>query len=342
MENLASRESGLLTARADRLGSVHSIDRVVMTVPDLAEAKRFFEAFGLRCDQQTTDAPLNIGTREHPHVWLTLLAGAKKQLLYVRYGAYETDYTAIQEKAASLHLSGNAPHECASAITGTGGLWLTDPDGVQVQIVVADKSSPDAKTRATEGKRIPAGKGAAPSRSTAPKVYPRYLSHVLFFTADVQKALDFYVGVLGLRLSDRSETDIAFLHGAYGSDHHLAAFVKADGPGVHHLSWDVGSVHEVGLGAEQMRRNGYTRGWGVGRHVLGSNYFYYVRDPWGSYAEYSFDIDYIPADLDWPAANHPGEDSFYVWGPEPPHDFATNYEVAREAGAATIDAGKID
>ena len=35
---------------------------------------------------------------------------------------------------------------------------------------------------------------------------------------------------------------------------------------------------------------------GVGRHVLGSNYFYYVQDPWGSFAEYSYDIDFVPAD----------------------------------------------
>ena len=40
----------------------------------------------------------------------------------------------------------------------------------------------------------------------------------------------------------------------------------------------------------------------MGRHVLGSNYFYYVRDPWGSYAEYSHDIDFVPAGSIWPAA----------------------------------------
>jgi hypothetical protein len=62
--------------------------------------------------------------------------------------------------------------------------------------------------------------------------------------------------------------------------------------------------------------------------VLGSNYFHYVRDPWGSYAEYSSDIDYIPVDHDWKAADHPPEDSFYVWGPVPPQDFAFNYEAA--------------
>jgi catechol 2,3-dioxygenase len=78
----------------------------------------------------------------------------------------------------------------------------------------------------------------------------------------------------------------------------------------------------------QMADAGYTQGWGLGRHVVGSNYFHYVRDPWNSYAEYSADIDYIPAGQDWPPSDHPDEDSFYQWGPPPPEDFANNYELA--------------
>jgi len=64
--------------------------------------------------------------------------------------------------------------------------------------------------------------------------------------------------------------------------------------------------------------------------VLGSNYFRYVRDPWGSYAEYSFDIDFIPSGYDWPSADYPPEDSLYVWGPDVPEDFVRNYEVGDE------------
>jgi len=120
---------------------------------------------------------------------------------------------------------------------------------------------------------------------------------------------------------------IAFVHGVHGSDHHLMAFAKSHAPGLHHSSWDVGSADEVGLGSEQMRNAGFARGWGVGRHVLGSNFFYYVKDPWGSFAEYSFDIDFVPHDLDWPAADHPPEDSFYVWGPPPLEEFIENHEV---------------
>lgn len=134
--------------------------------------------------------------------------------------------------------------------------------------------------------------------------------------------------VLGLRLSDRSGDVVAFLHGPHGSDHHLVAFAKSTGPGLHHSSWDVGSIDEVGCGAEQMRNAGFPEGWGVGRHVLGSNYFYYVRDPWGSFAEYSFDIDYVPHEIDWPPADHAPADSLYVWGPEVPEFFFVNFEQA--------------
>jgi len=128
-------------------------------------------------------------------------------------------------------------------------------------------------------------------------------------------------------LSDRSGDNIAFMHGRHGSDHHMLAFVKSSSPGLHHTSWDVPFIDQVGLGAMQMADKGFDRGWGVGRHVLGSNFFHYVRDPWGSYAEYSCDIDYIPADVDWEAQDHAAEDSFYIWGPTPPDDFAENHEA---------------
>ena len=76
-----------------------------------------------------------------------------------------------------------------------------------------------------------------------------------------------------------------------------------------------------------MLEQGYARGWGLGRHVLGSNFFHYVRDPWGSYSEYSADIDYVPANCDWPSGDHPPQDSLYVWGPNLPEDFIQNFEA---------------
>ena len=104
------------------------------------------------------------------------------------------------------------------------------------------------------------------------------------------------------------------------------AFAKSDARGFHHCSWDVASFNEVGLGGMQMADNGFAAGWGLGRHVLGSNYFHYVRDPWGSYSEYSNDIDFVSAGGEWKASHVSPDNGFYLWGPLPPADFAFNYE----------------
>ena len=303
---------------------VHSIDRFVFTVPDLAEAERFYAAFGL--DVRRASGRLDLHTFGHPHCWASVFeADGAKRLAYVRYGIDEADLPVFRERVAR-HGIACQPHALAPRRGDAGGLWLRNPDGTAVQLAVAPKVSPSMKTQ-RRPRPIPSpGQGAAPARSAVGAVQPCALSHVLFFCADVPRMVAFNTEVLGLRLSDRSDDIIAFMHGVHGSDHHLVAYAKSHAPGLHHSSWEVQSLDDVGSGAEQMRANGFERGWGLGRHVLGSNYFHYVRDPWGSFAEYSFDIDFVPHDLDWPAANHPPHDSLYVWGPPVPDDFITNHE----------------
>ena len=309
---IVSRRTGVL--------AVHSLDRFVFSVPQLEEAENFYRAFGL--DVRRRDGQLDLYTFGHPHCWATLVqCDGPKQLQFVRYGIFADDAPAMQERINASGLA-SKPHPLGTA----DGIWLTDPDGIATQIVVADKASPSAKTVLAPRPRVAPGQGASPKRSVVQKIRPRYLSHMLRFSPDVLRMTDFCKKVLGLRLSDSAGEGIAFIHTPHGSDHHLVAFAKSGAPGFHHSSWDVGSIHDVGLGAEQMRNAGYTKGWGVGRHVLGSNYFHYVRDPWGSYCEYSCDIDYVPHDLDWPAADHHPEDAFYVWGPAVPEDFVTNFE----------------
>ncbi|HVZ45828.1 MAG TPA: VOC family protein [Ramlibacter sp.] len=309
----------LAARRPDALG-VHSVDRVVFAVPDLSEAQSFYRAFGL--DTRRQGDHLDVYTAGGSHCWMSIHeSGPRKQLQYLRLGAFAQDLEALREVIASRGIATEA-----HPLSDGEGLWLRTPDAVAIQIVAAPKVSPGAKTQPLSPAPVAAGRRAAPARSRVARVRPRTLSHVLLFTADVSRMLAFSREVLGLRLSDHSGDIIAFMHGAHGSDHHLIAFAKSDAPGLHHTSWDVGSIDEVGHGAEQMRAAGYVQGWGVGRHVLGSNYFYYVRDPWGSYAEYSFDIDFVPHDVEWPAADHRPEDSLYVWGPPPPDNFTTNYE----------------
>ncbi|MEJ8859475.1 VOC family protein [Variovorax robiniae] len=301
---------------------VHSLDRFVFTVPELDVAVRFYDAFGLQL--RRTNGQLDLRTCGHPHTWGSVFqAPGPKKLQYLRFACFAEDFDAIAARVDELKIPRCAPHPLGNA----EGLWLMHPDGFPVQVVVGPKSMADTRSTPVVQEEVPVGTGASLARSRIPKVHPRRLSHVLLFSPDVKAAADFYEQALGLRVSDSSADIIVFLHGVHGSDHHLIAMAKSNGPGLHHSSWDVGSIDEVGRGMEQMLTAGHTQGWGVGRHVLGSNYFYYVRDPWGSYAEYSFDIDYVPGDFDWTSADHPPEDSFYAWGPKVPEEFVTNHEV---------------
>jgi catechol 2,3-dioxygenase-like lactoylglutathione lyase family enzyme len=307
------------TKRPGELG-VHSLDHFSMTVPKMSVAEKFYSSFGL--DLKANGNQLALSTFENPHPWGLLSEGASKKLKYVSFGAFGEDIADLQKRVESSGVKLMDPPQGFDS----NGFWFADPDGILIQVKVAEKSSPNRKM-SFEMKSAPAASRGAPYRRLAAPVRPRRIAHILLFTTNVSQTLDFYRRTMGLRLSDRSGEGIAFLHGIHGSDHHMIAVAASSAPGFHHVSWDVANVNLVGLGAIQMVDKGFTAGWGLGRHVLGSNYFHYVRDPWGSYSEYSSDIDYIPADCDWEAVDHPPEDSFYLWGPELPKDFVTNYEA---------------
>lgn len=290
----------------DSFLAIHSVDRCSIAVPDLGEAERFYLAFGL--EVRRVGDTLRVGAHGGGHPVLEIQRATRYRLLGLSLGIHAADLP---------RFAGHLDHCGIRFTSGDDSLRLHDGDGTAIELVVAAKTSPSA----------PSGllpRAMAPRRAAVATVRPVCFSHLLLFAPDVRAAVDFYGRVLGLRLSDRSGDGIAFMHTPHGSDHHLIAFAKSTGPGLHHTSWQVRSLDEVGLGAMQLAARGYAEGWGVGRHVLGSNYFHYAKAPWGGYAEYSFDMDHIAAGSDWAAADHAAEDSFYVWGPPPPPDFAHN------------------
>ncbi len=311
------------TKRQGELG-VHSMDSFTMIVPDLMVAEKFYTSFGL--DVREEGAGLGLYTASNPHRWMTLAEGPRKQLNALSFGVFEEDFEPMRKRVEAQGITlMDAPKGIES-----NGFWFRDINGLLIEVKVCAKSSPNEKSAFGELDR-----SSAPNvigsfgRAVKPHVRPVRFAHMLIFTPSVPDSIAFYERVLGMRLADRTGDAIAFMYGIHGSDHHMVAFVTSGGraAGLHHCSWDMGSLNGIGLAAQQMADAGYTNGWGLGRHVLGSNYFHYMKDPWGSFAEYSADIDYIKVGHDWQAKDHPPEDGIYVWGPEMPSDFTHNYEA---------------
>jgi len=205
-----------IPAQPNHLG-VHSLDHFTLSVPDLDEGRDFFSAFGLNvCDE---GGRLALQTFGSDHCWARLTQGPTKRLHHLTFGIFEEDLQPFKTRFERDGLS------LQSAPLGfeSDGIWVNDPDGTRIELRVAPKTSPGHKP-SCELHSSPPGKRGATSRSRRPRTRPTRLAHCLLFTANVQAAISFYQNLLGLRLSDRSGDNIAFLHGIHGSDHHLIAF----------------------------------------------------------------------------------------------------------------------
>jgi Glyoxalase/Bleomycin resistance protein/Dioxygenase superfamily len=155
---------------------------------------------------------------------------------------------------------------------------------------------------------------------------PRRLGHVLYTTTDFDGSMRFLIDVLGFKLSDSTPGVIAFLR--CSTDHHNIGLINAPVPFFHHSSWQVNGVDEIGQGAQHLLEGDADRSvWGLGRHFLGSNYFWYFRDPAGNYAEYFADLDQIGEDVAWVPGEWEGPKSLYAWGPPVPPDFVHPRDV---------------
>jgi catechol 2,3-dioxygenase-like lactoylglutathione lyase family enzyme len=301
--------------------AVQSLLSYALTVPDLEAGRRFYTTFGLLPTERDSALAFRCEGREQDQV--LLVEGRKKRLNHLRFGTDERGLADVRSKMRDHGVAEiDAPHNAFG-----GGLWLRDPDGNALNIRLEQPKPWRAGKPVTmniPGYYARAGRGCPPGH----QVRPHRLGHVLLHTTDLEGTIAFYTGVLSMRLSDRVPGIIAFMHLPVGGDHHVVALLQDKRSGFHHASFEVGSVDEIGLGAQTVLSAGYKNGWGFGRHVIGSNFFHYLRDPWNSMAEYFCDIDQIPGDGSWRAEDQDAADALYRWGPPVPEDFGANFEVA--------------
>jgi catechol 2,3-dioxygenase-like lactoylglutathione lyase family enzyme len=123
-------------------------------------------------------------------------------------------------------------------------------------------------------------------------VLPRTLSHVVLFVPDVARAERFY-DRLGFRTTDRFTDAGPFMRPAGTAEHHTLFMIQTPPfmKGVEHFAFHVGSGTEVLLAGSRFEAKGYKTFWGPGRHLFGSNWFWYFNSPLGCHVEYDADMD---------------------------------------------------
>lgn len=304
--------------------AVLGILSVTLDVPSLDEGVKFYADAGLEASIEDDVARLRCQGQERSSIVLRGGMG-KKRLHHVTLRADGLDDIAPR--------IGGAGGQVVPAPAGfaDNGLWVTDPNGILFHL---REHPADPELEATPPFEIN-GPGRVtrirrsamlPATQYGP-VRPLRLGHVLLFSPDVMASARFVVEALGMGLADRAQDVIAFTCARRNSDHHVLAFAKSPGIGFHHASFQVVDPDEVGRAGRALLDKTGRGDWGVGRHTIGSNFFHYIQDPWGSWFEYYSDMDHIDDYALWSPTNYGMEDSLANWGPAVPSDFVHNYEV---------------
>lgn len=297
--------------------ALNGLAEITLGVPRVDDTRAFYTEFGM-----TETAPGVLATADGGDQ-LRIVDRPYRQLVEYVVNADDSDDVARVRAAATRHGFEVTDHDdgSVSVIEPIVGIRARVAVGKGVQAVPYQSpimNSPGHTVRVAD--RAPAIFDSGAAR-------PRKLGHVLYGTTDLDASKSFLIDVLGFKLSDTSPGIIAFLR--CSEDHHNVALVISPVPFFHHSSWQVNDVDEIGKGAHNLLAVDPDRSvWGLGRHFLGSNLFWYFRDPAGNYAEYYADLDQIPQTAEWEAREWAPDKSLYAWGPPVPKDFIEPRDIA--------------
>ncbi|MGW8951923.1 VOC family protein [Streptomyces sp. NPDC055709] len=296
--------------------ALHRVAHITIGVPDVAATSAYYADFGLTDLGDSRFATVDGGEQ------LKIVHAARRRLEELILSADEPDdlgrITSALDRLQVPFVRNS--HRLRAVDPGTE---VTVTVEVQPRIV---QSAPDLAPYNAPG-RIERTGERAPGVLREGPVRVRRLGHVVLGSTDQEASQRFFTEGLGFKVSDQVP-GAAFLR--CSTDHHNVLVQQAPISFLHHTSWQVDDVDEVGRGATRMLEGHPERHvWGLGRHQLGSNFFWYLKDPAGNFSEYYSDMDCIVDDQLWtPGMWEDARVALYNWGPPVPPSFLRPEDLA--------------
>lgn len=275
---------------------ITNIDAAVLGVSDVADARRFYSDFGLS-EVERSGAGANFRTLDASEV---LVRQASDPGLPPAVAGGSTireivwGVESVQDLAAiAAELSKDRP----LTQDADGTLHSVDEDGYGIAFRVARR-----QPFPTPAPRLNIY-GAPPARPLNTRfdfleaIRPASMAHIVLFTTDAAKAQAFYVDRLKFRITDRFHDGKSgrahgfFLRSQGYGYHHNLFLIQGANRGLHHIAFPVTDFQDVVWGGKRIRERGWEPKMGPGRHLIGSNFFWYFNSPCGGAMELTADID---------------------------------------------------
>lgn len=299
------------------IGAIH---HAAIRVANLDEAaRRWSILLGLTGERQDGRAVFRCSHEDY-----CLILEPSDEAPGLEYVAYELHpNVSIDDAASRLDETGVSYRRMEIPVRGTA-LRLDDPDGNGVAIV---------EYRRGETDMWPA---EVLYSDVLPGMHPRKFGHVNYITGQAQAIADWYIDVLGFKLTDWIIDEGCWLH--VNADHHVIAFVNKGYEHIHHLAFELVDWGELRVYLDHLAQHRRPLVWGPGRHGIARNLYSYWRMP-----EEDMFIELF-ADLEQVGPNHQPryyEDtphSSNTWGILPPRSYFRFDQAALESEAEQAEA----
>jgi catechol 2,3-dioxygenase-like lactoylglutathione lyase family enzyme len=263
-------------------------------VVDLAAEQRFYEdVWGLE-RVASDDGMAWYKTQGHDeHHVVRLRAAEENRIDVVALAAdsrADVDALCQQVRSSGVRIV-SEPHELGTPGGGYGFRFFT-PDGMQFEI------SSDVARAASRA--IGHWDGV-----------PVKISHIVFHSPDHQALMQWYVDVLGFKVSDWLGDFMGFLR--CNSAHHRIAILPGP-PCLNHVAYDMTGVDGMMRGAHRLKVKGTDIQWGPGRHTAGNNTFAYFVTPGGFAVEYTAELEEVDFETHQPVVHTPAPLVMDQWG----------------------------
>jgi len=296
--------------------ALHRLTSVTIGVPNVAETVAYYTEFGLTPQRDAWFRTRDGGQQ------LRIVHTPMRRLVELRVGAGDTDdITRVADALRRLGIEAAHGQHDITAVDKATGLQAT------VEVAPRITQAPVPSTSYNGPGRIERSGARAPAVMRTVPVQPRKLGHAVLGTTDLAATRGFFLDGLGFKLSDTMKDIGAFMR--CSTDHHNVLVLKAPVSFLHHTSWEVDDIDEIGRGALAMLEDHPERHiWGLGRHHVGSNFFWYLKDPAGNFSEYYSDLDCVLDDHRWTPETFEGAKGLFNWGPPPPPSFLAPDDLA--------------
>jgi hypothetical protein len=295
---------------------LHRLNSLIVGVPDVEATAAYYRDFGL--------APGADGwfTTRDGGQQLKIVSAPSRRLVEISLGVDDPDdLSRIAGQLSTLDFPVTRENDVLVTEEPVAGFRAV------VRVAARVRQDPEPPTPYNGPGRPERGTGRAPGVLRTHPVRPRKLGHVVVGSVDHDVTMRFFTAGLGFKTSDYIADQGAFLR--CSNDHHNVLVLGAPVNFLHHTSWQVEDVDEVGRGAAAMLDGHPERHvWGLGRHHAGSNFFWYLKDPAGNFAEYYSDMDTVIDDQLWTPEVLEGARGLFSWGPPPPPSFLQPDDLA--------------